>query len=143
MKIVDLNVLLYALNEDAPHHRTVNRWWVQALQGDETIGLPWVVLNGFLRLATHPRVFPNPLTTAQATARIDTWLALPVIDVPVEKPGHWHTLRSVLAATGTAGNLVTDAHIATLALTRDAVVASCDHDFARFDKLRLVNPANG
>ena len=141
MKIVDLNVLLYAINEDSPLHSRVHSWWVEALNGDETIGLPWVVLNGFLRLTTHPRVFPNPLTVNDATARIDAWLALSIVDVPVEKPEHWLTMRSLLSAAGTGGNLVTDIHLAALALTRDAVIVSCDRDFGRFDKLRLMNPA--
>ena len=140
MKIIDLNVLLYAINEDAPQHSTALSWWTDALRGDETIGLPWMVLCGFLRLTTHSRVFPRPLSAQQAAHKIDAWLALPVVDIPAEKPDHWKTLRGLLASAGTAGNLVTDAHIAALALTRDATVVSFDHDFARFEGLRVEYP---
>lgn len=140
MKIVDLNVLLYAVNADARQHRPVLSWWTGALRGDESVGLPWAVLLGFLRLATNPRVFPVPLTTDQACARIATWLRHPLVHVPVEKEEHWAVLRRLVADTGTAGNLTADAHLAALALTRDAVLVSCDNDFARFRGLRYLNP---
>ncbi len=140
MKIVDLNVLLYAINENSPQHATALNWWTNALRGDETVGLAWTVLCGFLRLTTHSRVFPRPLTVQQATQRVDAWLSLPIVAIPTEKPDHWETLRGLLAEAGTAGNLVTDAHLAALALTRDATVVSFDHDFARFDGLRVERP---
>ena len=76
MKIVDLNVLLYVVNEDAPHHERVVAWWEGALNGDETIGLPWSVVSGFLRVSTHRRVFPRPLSVEDAVRQIDDWLAL-------------------------------------------------------------------
>ena len=140
MKIVDLNVLIYAINKDSPQHTAALNWWTNAIRGDETVGLAWPVLSGFLRLTTHPRIFPGPLTVQQATQRIDAWLSLPIVAIPTEKPDHWETLRGLLAEAGTAGNLVTDAHLAALAVTRDAIIVSFDHDFARFDGLRVERP---
>lgn len=140
MKLVDLNVLLYAVNRDAVQHGPVSRWWEAALNGDESIGLPWVVLLGFLRLATSARVFPSPMTPDTAARLIDAWLGLDLVCVPTEKPGHWTTLRELLVAAGTAGNLTTDAHLASLAIAHDAVLVSCDNDFARFGGLRRENP---
>lgn len=140
MKIVDLNVLLYVVNEDAPHHDRVAAWWQGALNGDETIGLAWIVVSGFLRVSTHRRVFPQPLSAEDAALQIDDWLALDVISLVTETREHWRTLRSLLAETGVAGNLMTDAHLAALAITRGATLASCDADFARFPGLRWENP---
>ena len=140
MRIVDLNVLLYAINSDAAQHRRASEWWEAAMNDEDTVGLPWVVLLGFLRLATNPRVFPHPLTPDAAAARLDRWLAQENVVVVREKDDHWETLKSLLRATGTAGNLTTDAHLAALALTRDAVLVSCDSDFARFKGLRWENP---
>ncbi len=140
MKIVDLNVLLYVVNRDAEHHEAALDWWTTALEGDETIGLPWVVLLGFVRLSTNPRVFPQPLADTQAADKLDAWLKLSVVTVPREKDTHWAVLRGLLSASGTAGNLTTDAHIAALALSRDATVVSFDNDFARFPGLRFENP---
>ncbi len=140
MKIVDLNVLLYAVNSDAQHHERVREWWEAAVNAEETVGLPWVVLIGFLRLATNARIFPNPLAPDAAAARIDVWLSHDNIRVVREKDDHWARLRALVHDTGVAGNLTTDAHLAALALTHDAVLVSCDNDFARFRGLRRENP---
>lgn len=140
MKIVDLNVLLYAVNANAPHHTHIREWWEQAIDGEETIGLPWVVLLGFLRLATNPNVFPQPLAPDTAIAKVDTWLTQTNTRVVSEKEDHWRILRLVLGESGTAGNLTTDAHLAALAMSYEAVLVSCDSDFARFKGLRWENP---
>lgn len=140
MKIVDLNVMLYVVNENALQHKLLLGWWERAVNGDESIGLPWVVLLGFLRIATNPKIFPHPLDSAAALSKIDTWLSLANTVVVREKDEHWDILRTMLDETGTAGNLTTDAHLATLAVSHGAVLASCDRDFARFRGLRWENP---
>ena len=93
--------------------------------------LALVVLLGFLRLATNSRVFPRPLAPDAAAAKVDTWLAQDNIRIVSEKDDHWGRLKTLLHHSGTAGNLTTDAHLATLALTNDAVLVSCDADFTR------------
>jgi toxin-antitoxin system PIN domain toxin len=140
VKVVDLNVLLYVVNENAPHHQALLNWWENAVNGDESVGLPWVVLLGFLRIATNPKIFPNPLEPTAATSKIDTWLSLANTYLVREKDEHWEILRTLLAEAGTAGNLTTDAHLATLAISHGAVLVSCDSDFARFQGLRWENP---
>lgn len=140
MKIVDLNVLLYVVNSDAAEHERARTWWEDTLNGEEAVGLPWIVLLGFLRLATNPRVFPRPLVLDVTKATIDRWLARANVRLVREKDDHWARLKALLAETGTAGNLTTDAHLAALAITHDAVLVSCDNDFARFKGLRWENP---
>jgi toxin-antitoxin system PIN domain toxin len=140
VKLVDLNVLLYAVNRDSAHHDVIRRWWEDAINGDEPVGLAWVVLLGFLRLSTHPRVFPSPLDADQATDRVDAWLAHPNVKIVRETDEQWRLLKSQLDETGTAGNLTTDAHLASLAITHGATLVSCDTDFGRFAKLRWENP---
>ncbi|MER2527119.1 MAG: TA system VapC family ribonuclease toxin [Candidatus Competibacter denitrificans] len=130
MKIVDLNVLLYVVNADSAHHRPLLEWWNQAVN-QESLGLPWVVLLGFLRISTHPKIFPSPLAPEIALRTVDTWLSLDNIRVVREREQHWEILRSLLEESGTAGNLTTDAH---------AVLISCDNDFMRFKGLRWENP---
>jgi toxin-antitoxin system PIN domain toxin len=140
VRIVDVNILLYAVNAGAVQHDVVRNWWEKAVNDEETIGLPWIVLLGFLRLATNPRAFPRPLAPDAATAKLDAWLAVDNVRVVREKDDHWETLRRLVAVSGTAGNLTTDAHLAALALTHDAVLVSCDADFARFKGVRWENP---
>ena len=140
MRIVDLNVLLYAVNSDATQHGRTREWWEHATNDEDVIGLAWVVLLGFLRLSTNPRVFPRPLAPHVAAATLDAWLARDNVRVVREKDDHWERLKPLLSGTGTAGNLTTDAHLAALALSHDAVLVSTDTDFARFKGLRWENP---
>jgi hypothetical protein len=140
VRIVDLNVLLYAVNSDAAQHDLARRWWETALNDEDSVGLAWIVLLGFLRLATNSRVFPRPLAPDIAAAKLDGWLALDNVRVVREKDDHWETLKALVRDAGTAGNLTTDAHLAALALSHDAVLVSCDTDFARFKGLRWENP---
>jgi len=140
VKLVDLNVLLYAVNRDSAHHEVIRRWWEDAINGDEPVGLAWVVLLGFLRLSTHPRVFPSPLDAGQAADRVEAWLAHPNVKIVRETDEQWRLLKSQLDETGTAGNLTTDAHLASLAIAHGATLVSCDTDFGRFAKLRWENP---
>lgn len=140
MKIVDLNILLYAVNEDAPLHARARAWWEKTLAGEEQVGLGWIVLLGFLRLSTQPAVLPHPLKVDQAAAVIDEWLEQPSCVVAQPGDRHWSILKELLGSSGTAGNLTTDAHLAALALEHDATLCSTDRDFARFSRLRYENP---
>ncbi|OGA11255.1 MAG: hypothetical protein A3D95_15065 [Betaproteobacteria bacterium RIFCSPHIGHO2_12_FULL_69_13] len=140
MRIVDLNVLLYAVNADSAHHAAARVWWEKALSDEEPLGLPWIVLLGFLRIATNERVFPRPLSTDAAIGRIDAWLACDNVRVAREKENHWDVMRALVTASGAAGNLTTDAHLAALAISHDATLVSSDADFGRFKGLRWQNP---
>jgi toxin-antitoxin system PIN domain toxin len=141
MRIVDLNVLIYAVNQDAAHHARVLAWWQSALAGPEPVGLPWIVILGFLRLSTSARVFPNPLTPQLAMERVDAWLSHDNVRVVHESDNQWRILRRLLTETGTSGNLTTDAHLAALAIAHGATLISCDCDFARYGQLSWENPA--
>jgi hypothetical protein len=141
MRLVDLNVLLYCVNRELPYHAAVRRWWEAALSGDEPIGLPWIMLLGFLRVSTNPRAFAAPLSPTQAIEQVEAWLAHPNVRVVRETDEHWRTLKGLLGRTGTAGNLTTDAHLAAMAISYGATLVSCDADFGRFPHLRWENPA--
>jgi len=140
MTLVDLNILLYAINPSSAHYGTVHPWWEAAMGSDEPVGLTWIVLSGFLRLATNSRVFPNPMSVESAVGRVARWLSHPNTRLVQETEGHWSIFRTLLEEAGTAGNLTTDAHLATLAISTGATLVSCDHDFTRFAGLRLLNP---
>ena len=140
MKVVDLNVLIYAVDGSSPHHEKVLPYWERLLDEEESIGLPWIVIVGFLRITTNGRAFPKPLAAEAACEIVGDWLASDVVSVPPEKPTHWKVFEGFVRASGTAANLVTDAHIAAIAATRDATLVSCDRDFTRFEGLRVENP---
>lgn len=141
MKLVDLNLLLYALNEDSPHHDVALKWVEDSLTGNEAVALPWVVILGFLRISTRRGVFSRPLTPIQAAEVVDDWVARPAVTVLRPGDEHWRILRDLLLQAGMAGNLTTDAHLAALAIEYGACLYSADGDFARFrPSLRYANP---
>lgn len=140
MKVVDLNLLLYAVNRDSVHHARARTWLEQTLSGDEPVALPWIVLLGFLRITTTARILPRPLTVEQALGVVDSWIAQPVVVLLGPGAEHWPILRALLEAAGAAGNLTTDAHLATLAIESGGELCSSDTDFARFPRLHWTNP---
>jgi len=140
MRLVDANVLLYAVNEAAVHHAKARSWLDAALAGREPVGFTWTVVLAFLRLATHPAVFQRPLAAAEATAIVRSWLAQPAAVVVDPTARHVDVLAGLLAEAGTAANLVNDAHLAALALEHDSVLVTFDADFGRFTGLRRERP---
>ena len=113
MKVVDLNLLLYAVNRDAVQHTRARQWLDSLFSGDEPVALPWIVLLGFLRISTSPRVFNRPLTGEQAIAIVDAWLDQPIALSPGE--AHWSILRGLLSESRGLGAATTDAHLAAMA----------------------------
>lgn len=140
MKLLDVNLLLYAVNEDAPQHSKAKAWLEEALTGPEPVGFDWTVLLAFLRLSTRSLVFPRPLGMEQAVEVMRSWLDQPCAEIldPAEK--HLDVLERLLGPLSTAGNLVADAHLAALAIGYGAELCSCDADFSRFPGLRWTNP---
>lgn len=140
MILVDANLLIYAVNRDAPQHRAARDWFEQVLSGDGSLGLPWVCLLAFLRITTRPGILANPLTVEKAVRFVESWLKQPFVEPVTPGPGHWPILRHLLYATGTAGNLTSDLHLAAMAIERGAPIYSADHDYQRFAGLDHVNP---
>lgn len=140
MKVVDLNLLLYAIDDSAPRHVIACAWLEDALSGTESVGMPWVVLLGFVRLSTRAAVFSAPLTAEEAISVVDGWLALETVTVPTPGTRHSALLRELLSEAGTAGNLVSDAHLAALTIEHAGELYSCDADFSRFSGLRWIDP---
>ena len=140
MKLVDANLLLYATDERAPRHPSARAWLETLLSGDEPVAFAWAVLLAFLRLSTNPRVFADPLPPERAFDVIQAWLAQPCATVVHPGDRHAALVRQLLGSLGTAGNLVTDAHLAALAIEHGAELNSCDTDFGRFSGLRWIDP---
>ncbi len=140
MKIIDLNLLIYAINKDAPNHQKASTWWEKCLSEVETIGLAWIVLLGFLRITTNSQIMPHPLDHIQAIQLIDDWVQQPPVQIISPSERHWSILQKLLLDMGTASNLTTDAHLAALAIERGAVLYSVDSDFSRFPNLKWINP---
>ncbi len=140
MIVPDINLLIYAHNDQAPQHQRARAWWEGALNGDRIVGLPRISISGFIRLMTHPRVLNRPLGVDETIAFVRSWLAQPPVRILDPGSQFERLFLGYLAGLGSAGNLTTDAQLAALAVEHQAELHSCDTDFARFPGLRWVNP---
>ena len=140
MILIDVNVLVYAHRVDTPDHDRYRDWLTETVNSDAAYGLSDLVLSGFLRVVTHPRVFrdPSPLRVALAFAQ-------EIRDRPncvLISPGvrHWEIFTHLCNRAGARGNLIPDAYLAALALESGTEWVTTDRDYARFPGLRWRHP---
>ena len=141
MIVLDANVLLYAYDSKAAAHARCKTWLEGALNGEAQIAIPWQTLLAFVRIATNPRAFGNPLTVSAAVELVETWMARPHVVVLAPGGRYWPILKQQLLEAQVSGPLVTDAALAALTLEHGAALATTDRDFRRFDELEIINPA--
>ncbi len=140
MILVDANLLIYAIDTDSPHHAQARPWLEGLLSGTTAVGLAWIVLLAFIRITTRAGVLRKPLGAEDAMVFVDGWLEQPYVRAVGPGENHWRILRNLLRATGTAGNLTADAHLAAIAIEHGAPIYSTDHDFKRFAGVEHINP---
>ena len=140
MIIPDVNLLVYAHNESSKFHTAASQWWEGSLNGDTTIFLPHVCINGFIRIMTHPKILMEPLDVSEAFEMVDIWLDSSCISLLAPGLRHYEFYKKALLEIGVGGKLTTDAYIAAMAMENQATVFSNDSDFSRFPGLRWQNP---
>jgi hypothetical protein len=138
--LIDANILIYAHVSSFPQHDVARDWLDRQLNGLARVGLPWPSLLAFLRLVTNPRVFEHAEPIGDAWNQVLAWLACETTWVPEPTERHAELLGTLLAAPGVHANLVPDAHLAALAMEHGLTLCSTDGDFARFPRLRHLNP---
>ena len=140
MKLLDVNLLIYAVDEDSPFHAACLKWLTRQLGGERRGGLPWQSLSAFLRVVTHPRAARNPLAPSDAWQLVEEWLAREITWVTGPTPQHARILGELIGRYQLRGNLIPDAHLAALAIEHGIELCSADTDFARFTEIRWRNP---
>ncbi len=140
MMLIDANLLLYAYDPSTPQHAAARRWLEEMLSGPMPVLLPWNSLLAFLRIATSPQIWEQPLLVQEAADIVEEWLASPNVIVPAPGERHWTILRDLLCGAQCRGRLVPDAHLAALAIEHGATLCTNDRGFARFPRLRILNP---
>jgi toxin-antitoxin system PIN domain toxin len=138
--IVDVNLLIHAIDQSSPQHDAANRWLAAVLSGNRAVRLPWVALTAFVRITTNARWNKNAQSIDSAFAQIAKWLRQPNVKVIEAGPDHLRLFEQACLAAGACGNLVMDANYAALAIEHDCELASTDTDFSRLPGLRWVNP---
>lgn len=140
MIIPDINLLVYAYNKLAPHHLRSKQWWERILSEETLVGIPWAVTFGFVRLMTHRQVLIDPVPVDVCCNMVEEWYERPNVQPLDPGPRHLSIFREFLSVTGAGGNLVTDAHLAALAVEHSCELHSNDTDFSRFPGLNWLNP---
>ena len=137
-RTVDANVLLYASDTASPHHAAARAVLDQVATGPELVTIFWPTVMAYLRLSTHPSVFASPLPLEVAVANIEQLLARPHVRAAGEGPAFWTRFREVADDARPTGNLVPDAHLASLMLEHGvATIVTRDRDFRRFPHVRV------
>ena len=140
MILPDVNILVYAFREDSPRHTEIRRWLEDLVLSEASFGLSELVLSGFLRVVTHPRIFdpPTPIDTALEFA--ETLRDLPNCILLTPGTRHWSIFQRLCRQVATHGNHVPDAYLAALAIESGSEWVTTDRGFARFPELRWSMP---
>lgn len=140
MRLADVNVLVYAHREDAPNHAACRDWLEALINGPESFGISELVLSGFLRVVTHPKVFTRPSPLDDALAFAEQLRSRPNSVAVAPGARHWAIFQSLCVDAGTKGNLVADAYLAAMAIESGCEWITTDRDFSRFKGLRWRHP---
>ena len=133
-------VLVYAFHEGSPDHARYRAWLEAAIASDAPFGLTELALSGFVRVATHPRVFSPPAPVADALAFVGALRAQPNAVLVMPGSRHWEIFDRLCRESGARGNLVADAYLAAIAIESGSEWITTDRDFARFPGLSWRHP---
>lgn len=140
MVLIDVNVLVYAHRLDSQNH-AVYRHWLEGLAGsDQAFGISELVLSGFIRIVTNPRIFPAPTSIADAFRFVSELRNRPNCVILSPGPRHWDIFKKLCLAVGAKGNLIPDAYLAALAIESGSEWITTDRDYSRFPGLRWRHP---
>lgn len=140
MLLTDVNVLVYAHRRDAPQHGHYEKWVEAMVNGDEPFGMSELVLSGFVRVVTHPRIYSPPSSFLDALIFADQIRSRRHCVPVVPGPQHWSLFSRLCKLTEAKGNLVADAYLAALAIESNCEWITTDRDFSRFPGLRWRHP---
>lgn len=137
----DANVLLYASDETSSFHEQARSFLERTAGGDELVYLFWPTVMAYLRIATHPAVFEQPLRPADAVANVDRLLQLSHVQTTGEQDRFWASYRQVAGEADARGNLVSDAHLVALMVENGVrTVWTRDRDYRRFSGIEVRDP---
>jgi len=140
MRLPDVNLLLYAFRDAAPDHQRYRAWLEATVDAEEPFAVADIVLSGFVRVATHPRIFDPPASLDEAFAFARALRGAPTAVLVVPGPRHFDLFEKLCRDGGARGNLVSDAYLAALVIESGSELVTTDRDFARFPGLRWRHP---
>lgn len=141
MILPDVNMLLYAHDRGSRFHAVATAWFENTLAEDEVF-LSWHTITGFLRIITHPSILKRPASIEEAVETVQSWLDLDNVHLISLEKKNWPVFAELLLDSKATGNLVMDAHLAAMAASSGARLATTDRDFRRFSGIRLLDPTD-
>jgi toxin-antitoxin system PIN domain toxin len=141
--LLDTSLLVYSYAAGLPEHARTADWLRKQVHNGMRIGLPWHSLLGFVRLCSNPRVFARARPATDAWKHVREWLSLDNVWIPQPTERHADVLEDIFSAGQVTTMSVMDADLAALAIEHGLVLCSSDAGFARFAKLRWLNPLEG
>jgi len=133
-------VLVYAHRRDADRHAEYRGWLERVMNADQAYGVADLVLSGFLRIVTHPKVFKQPTPLPQAAAFCAALRSRPNASLLSPGQRHWQIFTELCTEVGARGNLIPDAYLAAIAIETDSDWITTDRDYRRFSGLRVRHP---
>ena len=140
MVLIDANVLVYAHRRDTLNHIAYRRWLEECINSDQAYGMSDLVLSGFLRIVTHPRIFKLPTGWEDALRFAAEVRSQPNCVVVTPGARHWEIFIQLCRVAGVKGNLVADAYLAALAIESGSEWITTDREYSRFPGLRWRHP---
>jgi toxin-antitoxin system PIN domain toxin len=138
---LDVNVILYASNRTSERYSAARRFLESCAAGPEILVLTWPTLMSYLRIATHPRIFAEPLAPDEAFGNVAALLARPHVRAVAELDGFLDAYKHVAGETRVRGNLVPDVHVAAILFQHGVrTIYSNDRDFRKFHTIEVLNP---
>ena len=138
--LLDVNVLIYAFRSDSLNHLAYHDWLKSILESDQAFGISDLVLSGYLRIVTNPRIFRMPTSLGEALSFIEAVRTPPHCVYLQPGPSHWDIFTRLCKNADTKGNHVADAYLAALAIETGSEWITTDRDYARFPDLRWRHP---
>jgi len=138
---IDANLLIYASDGSSPYRERSAEFLNSCAEDPDLLCMTWPVLMAYMRIATHPSIFPNPVSPEDAWNNVVKLLNLPRCRIITEEGDFCADYRAATQGIVTRGNLVPDAHIATI-LRQHGVkrIYTADTDFLKFGFLEVINP---
>jgi toxin-antitoxin system PIN domain toxin len=139
--LADVNVLVAAFREGHPHHLASAAWLQTRLGSDAPFGLCERVLEGFLRVVTHPQIFDAPDSIESAIEYVEDLTDRENCVIITPGARQWSIFLRLAADAGATGNAVSDSWLAALAIESGSEWITWDKGFARYPGLRWSTPA--
>jgi len=140
MILIDVNVLVYAHREDVRGHLAYRKWVESVINDNTKYGFSELVLSGFVRVVTHPKIFEAPSSLVQALTFANQIRSSAQAVCIAPGPKHWAFFLHCAENINATGNDVSDAYYAALAMEWDCQWVTTDKGFRRFKGLRVKHP---